>query len=61
MSLIYNVINYGAEGRGFKSAVGSTGSLCQPHSTIIILNIGTDRSEQTVQTQIRLLLTEQSD
>ena len=28
---------------------------------IIILNIGTDRSEQTVQTQIRLLLMEQSD
>ena len=30
-------------------------------STVIILNIGTDRSEQTVQTQIRLLLMEQSD
>ena len=30
-------------------------------TTIIILNIGTDRSEQTVQTQIRLLLMEQSD
>ena len=29
--------------------------------TEIILNIGTDRSEQTVQTQIRLLLMEQSD
>ena len=29
--------------------------------TVIILNIGTDRSEQTVQTQIRLLLKEQSD
>ena len=30
--------------------------------TVIILNIGTDRSEQTVQTQIRLLLLmEQSD
>ena len=29
--------------------------------TVIILNIGTDRSEQTVQTQIRLLLMEQSD
>ena len=28
---------------------------------VIILNIGTDRSEQTVQTQIRLLLKEQSD
>ena len=28
---------------------------------LIILNIGTDRSEQTVQTQIRLLLMEQSD
>ena len=28
---------------------------------VIILNIGTDRSEQTVQTQIRLLLMEQSD
>ena len=41
---------------------------CQPiaHSqpliyTVIILNIGTDRSEQTVKTQIRLLLMEQSD
>ena len=31
------------------------------NDTIIILNIGTDRSEQTVQTQIRLLLMEQSD
>ena len=30
-------------------------------STVIILNIGTDRSEQTVRTQIRLLLMEQSD
>ena len=30
-------------------------------ATVIILNIGTDRSEQTVQTQIRLLLMEQSD
>ena len=30
-------------------------------STVIIWNIGTDRSEQTVQTQIRLLLKEQSD
>ena len=29
--------------------------------TVIILNIGTDRSEQTMQTQIRLLLMEQSD
>ena len=29
--------------------------------TVMILNIGTDRSEQTVQTQIRLLLMEQSD
>ena len=29
--------------------------------TVIILNIGTDRSEQTLQTQIRLLLMEQSD
>ena len=31
------------------------------YTTVIILNIGTDRSEQTVQTQIRLLLMEQSD
>ena len=31
------------------------------HYTVIILNIGTDMSEQTVQTQIRLLLMEQSD
>ena len=35
---------------------------CSPaRNTVIILNIGTDRSEQTVQTQIRLLLMEQSD
>ena len=30
-------------------------------NTVIILNIGKDRFEQTVQTQIRLLLMEQSD
>ena len=36
--------------------------ICQRSwNTVIILNIGTDRSEQTVQTQIRLLLMEQSD
>ena len=35
--------------------------LNSPTVTVIILNIGTDRSEQTVQTQIRLLLMEQSD
>ena len=29
--------------------------------TVIFLNIGTDRSEQIVETQIRLLLMEQSD
>ena len=29
--------------------------------TVIILNIGTERSEQTMETQIRLLLMEQSD
>ena len=34
---------------------------CIRINTVIILNIGTDRSEQTVQTQIRLLLMEQSD
>ena len=34
---------------------------CICNGTVIILNIGTDRSEQTVQTQIRLLLMEQSD
>ena len=34
---------------------------CEKICTVIILNIGTDRSEQTVQTQIRLLLMEQSD
>ena len=34
---------------------------CHCQHTVIILNIGTDRSEQTVQTQIRLLLMEQSD
>ena len=33
----------------------------EAENTVIILNIGTDRSEQTVQTQIRLLLMEQSD
>ena len=30
-------------------------------STVMILSFPTDRSEQTVQTQIRLLLEEQSD
>ena len=30
-------------------------------STVMILSFWTDRSEQTVQTQIRLLLEEQSD
>ena len=39
----------------------STGKIERLVSTVIILNIGTDRSEQTVQTQIRLLLMEQSD
>ena len=34
---------------------------CQNDNTVIFLNIGTDRSEQTVQTQIRLLLMEHSD
>ena len=29
--------------------------------TVKLLNVGTDRAEQTVQTQIRLLLKEQSD
>ena len=35
--------------------------LCIIMNTVISLNIGTDRSEQTVRTQIRLLLMEQSD
>ena len=39
----------------------STAKETQKFVTVIILNIGTDRSEQTVQTQIRLLLMEQSD
>ena len=30
-------------------------------ATVVTLNLRTDRSEQTVQTQIRLLLEEQSD
>ena len=58
------------EGKYCRSCRG--GSLCtasfasselqiQLSYTVIILNIGTDRSEQTVQTQIRLLLMEQSD
>ena len=37
---------------------------CQQHpigNTVIFLNFRTDRSGQTVQTQIRLLLDEQSD
>ena len=37
------------------------GGAHQTYHTVIILNIGTDKSEQTVQTQIRLLLMEQSD
>ena len=40
--------------------VGECTFAARPY-TVIILNIGTDRSEQTVQTQIRLLLMEQSD
>ena len=43
--------------RVFQSLAGPTGI----QNIVIILNIGTDRSEQTVQTQIRLLLMEQSD
>ena len=47
------------------SAIGtstvSNKILIMIYGTVIILNIGTDRSEQTVQTQIRLLLKEQSD
>ena len=31
------------------------------HITVVILSFGTDRSRQTVQTQVRLLLEEQSD
>ena len=34
---------------------------CQVTATIMILNFRTDRHGQTVQTQIRLLLKEQSD
>ena len=49
----------------FSSVAISNLKLCQIFCfnwvTVIILNIGTDRSEQTVQTQIRLLLMEQSD
>ena len=41
--------------------ISSEISLLISFLTVIILNIGTDRSEQTVQTQIRLLLKEQSD
>ena len=52
-----------AERPGRKHSPGN--SLCRKPfillNTIIILNIGTDRSEQTVETQIRLLLMEQSD
>ena len=35
--------------------------LFHSHSTVQILCIGTDRSQQTVQTKIRLLLKKQSD
>ena len=49
----------------FSSVAVSNLQLCQiccfNWVTVIILNIGTDRSEQTVQTQIRLLFMEQSD
>ena len=34
---------------------------CPPWTTVLILNFPTDRSGQIVQTQIRLLLEEQSD
>ena len=35
--------------------------LLSDYSTVILLSIGTDRFEQTMQTQIRLLQREQSD
>ena len=41
--------------------VSYTQTVTQKATTIIIGNIGTDSSEQTVQTKIRLLLKKQSD
>ena len=43
------------------TALVHTGKIISGIFTVIILSIRTDRSEQTVQTQIRLLLMEQSD
>ena len=48
----------------FHHAGASVCGICEPLltcSTIQILCIGTDRSQQTVQTKIRLLLKKQSD
>ena len=42
-------------------ADGLPTALCDPATTVQILCIGTDRSQQTVQTKIRLLLKKQSD
>ena len=41
--------------------LGKTGEPVLKQSTVQILCIGTDRSQQTVQTKIRLLLKKQSD
>ena len=41
--------------------IGLLACIILPVSTVMILNFRTDRSGQTVQTQIRLLLEEQSD
>ena len=46
---------------GLHQCTSKTNAKSLIYTTVIILNIGTDRSEQTVQTQIRLLLMEQSD
>ena len=43
-------------GGGFRVVVAFTVMICFKVNTIIILNFPTDRSGQTVQTQIRLLL-----
>ena len=53
--VLYNTISKCSR---YEGVTGMTGII---FLTVIILNIGTDRSEQKVQTQIRLLLMEQSD
>ena len=65
-----NILNFELGSCGSTTARGNHGKLLNIHastiflntrSTLMILNFRRDRSGQTMQTQIRLLLVEQSD